>query len=205
MMRPSRQCQSPASSLPSALLSPRPVRRERARAGVRLFPILITALLLAGCGYDSDNSAVVGGYQWKTLYRTDIRTVAVPIFTNRDFHRNVEFQVSTALVHQIEAFTPYKVVNRDHADTILEGEIVSVRTSPLSLSQITGNPQEQLEVVTVNFTWKDLRTGKILVAKKNFEQAVSYYPTLGEGQFVGAQNAAEHLAAGIVHEMEAAW
>ena len=66
-----------------------------------------------------------GGYHWGSLYREDIHTVAVPIFGSKDFHRGVEFQISDALVHQIEAFTPYKVVDRDKADTILEGEIVS--------------------------------------------------------------------------------
>jgi hypothetical protein len=162
------------------------------------------ALAMAGCGPESDN-ATVAGYQWKSLYRTDVHTVCVPIFETKDFHRGVEFQVSDALVHEIEAFTPYKVVARDHADTILEGEVVSVRTRPLSYSQQSGAPQEQLASVTVNFTWKDLRSGKILLQRKNFEQSASYYPTLAEGQFVGTQDAAEKMAAGIVHEMEADW
>jgi hypothetical protein len=160
--------------------------------------------LAAGCGYESSDTTIAG-YHWKSIYRTDVQTVCVPIFQTKDFHRGVEFEVSDALVHQIEAFTPYKVVARDHADTILEGEVVSVRTRPLSLSQVTGTPQEEMATVVVNFTWKDLRSGKILVEKKNFEQAAVYYPTLAEGEFVGTQSAAEKLAAGIVHEMEAAW
>jgi hypothetical protein len=57
----------------------------------------------------------------------------------------------------------------------------------------------------VNFTWKDLRSGKILVQRTNFEQTATYYPSLGEGEYVGEQSAAESLAAGIVHELEAAW
>jgi Lipopolysaccharide-assembly len=166
---------------------------------------LFLCLLAAGCGYQGGDSSLSSGYQWKSPYRTDVRTVAVPIFQTKDFHKGVEFQVSDALVHDIEAFTPYKVVARDHADTILEGEIVSVTTNPLSLNSITGTPQEQLTSVIVNFTWKDLRTGKILVQRSNFEQVTSYYPLLGEGEFVGEQSAAERLAAGIVHEMEATW
>jgi hypothetical protein len=167
--------------------------------------IVAIALAVTGCGYDSGDTTVIGGYQWKSLYRTDVRTIAVPIFTTKDFHRGVEFQVTDALVHQIEAFTPYKVVARDHADTIIEGEIVSVKTNPLSLNSTTGTPQETLTSVMVNFTWKDLRTGKILVQRTNFEQTATYYPTLGEGEYVAEQSAAEGLAAGIVHELEAAW
>jgi hypothetical protein len=167
--------------------------------------VLICVMYAGGCGYGSGETTSIGGYQWKTIYRTDVRTVAVPIFATKDFHRGVEFQVSDALVHQIEAFTPYKVVDRDHADTILEGEVIAVKTNPLSISPVTGTPQEQLASVVVNFTWKDLRSGKILVERRNFEQASTYYPTLGEGQFIGEQTAAERLAAGIVHEMEGTW
>ena len=110
----------------------------------------------------------MGGYQWNSIYRTDVQTVCVPIFENKDFQRGVEFAVSDAPVHQIEAFTPYKVVARDHADTILEGEIVSVRTSPLSLSETRQTPQEELACVIVNFTWKDLRIGKIPCRTQEF-------------------------------------
>jgi hypothetical protein len=41
--------------------------------------------------------------------------------------------------------------------------------------------------------------------RKNFQQTASFYPTLGEGEFVGAQDAIEKLALGIVQEMQADW
>ena len=168
-----------------------------------LLALAAGCLLTSGCS--SDGSASIAGYQWKSLYPSDVQTVAVPIFGTRDFHRGVEFQVSSALTHEIEAMTPYKVVSRDHADTILEGEIVSVATGALSNSNETGEPQEQLYTITVNFTWKDLRNGRILVKRTNFQQAATYYPNLGETDYDGEQTAAERLAAAIVHELEAAW
>ena len=57
----------------------------------------------------------------------------------------------------------------------------------------------------INFTWKDQRTGKILVDRRRFEQTTTYYPTLGEGQFVGSQENVERLALAIVQELEADW
>jgi len=168
-----------------------------------LFRLCVLCVL---CGFMSSGcDSGIGGYQWKSLYREDIHTVAVPIFSTKDFHRGVEFQVSDALTHEIEALTPYKVVERDHADTIIEGEVTGVTTVPHSASQETGEPQEQMATITVNFTWKDLKTGRILVARKGFQQTAEYYPSLGEDQFVGEQTAAERLAAAIVHELEAAW
>src|SRR5881275_2263248 len=88
-------------------------------------------LIACGCGY-SQGGASDKGYKWSSLYRSNVRTVAVPIFTSKDFARGVEFSLTKAVVNQIEANTPYKVVPRERADTILEGEITSVKRSVLS-------------------------------------------------------------------------
>lgn len=145
------------------------------------------------------------GYRWSSLYREDVQTVAVPIFTNKDFRRGVELRLSKALVNQLEAHTPYRVAPRERADTILEGEIVRIDVTDLSRDVRANVPQEQLYVVTINFTWKDLRSGRILVERRNFQQTASYYATLGEGEFVGSQQSVERLALAIVQELQADW
>src|SRR4051812_2118332 len=78
---------------------------------------------LSGCGYShSGEGSSSSGYEWRSLYREDVRTVAVPIFANKTFRRGVEFQLTQAIVVQLEAKSPYKVVARERADTVLEGE-----------------------------------------------------------------------------------
>jgi hypothetical protein len=167
---------------------------------------LIALLLMSGCGYThSGEGSSSGGYEWRSLYREDVRTVAVPIFANKTFRRGVEFQLTQAIVVQLEAKSPYKVVARERADTVLEGEIVDIRLQNLSSESRLAIPQEQLYVLTVDFTWKDLRTGRILVDRKNFQQTQTFYPTLGEGEFVGSQQNTEKLALGIVQELQANW
>ncbi|HEX4055535.1 MAG TPA: LptE family protein [Tepidisphaeraceae bacterium] len=160
-------------------------------------------LLLAGCGYQSDNGD--GGWHWGSVYRQDIHSVAVPIFTTKDFHQGVEYQLSDALAKKIEEFTPYKVEPRERADTVLEGEIVSVTPTNLTMNPFTDTPQEQQYSIIVDFTWKDLRTGKILVSRQAFEQTSTFFPYLGEGQYIASQSAVEGLALGIVNEMEGPW
>src|SRR4051794_10112312 len=96
-----------------------PRRHHFLRTSLAL-PSIATLCLLggAGCGYSASDPAAgqtgpvggLAGYQWKSLYREDIRTVAVPIFSNRSFRRGVEFQLTKAIVNQLEAQTPYKVV-----------------------------------------------------------------------------------------------
>jgi hypothetical protein len=179
----------------------------------RIAVLIASALTLAGCGYTQVNysgeSAVAADgstvSKSRSLYRSDVRTVAVPIFTNRTFERSLEFDLSKAIVNYIESNTPYKVVPRERADTILEGEITDYRIRTTSNSQFTGIPQEQLATIRCNFTWKDMRNGRILTERKHFDQSGSYYPTLGEGRFVGNESQVEKLAVAIVQELQADW
>lgn len=196
-------------------VGPSPARNSGARTP-RLYQYQISTVilcglltcLLSGCGYQQEgkySDSPNNGYKWQSLYRQDVSTVAVPIFQNKTFFRGLEFQLTTAVDQQIEMRTPYKVVDRSVADTVLEGEITDVRTNPTTYSPNTVTPQEQLLTITVNFTWKEIRTGKVLCQRKAFNQVAAYYPLLAEDNEVGANDATERLALGIVRELEADW
>jgi hypothetical protein len=179
-----------------------------ARDGCRVAGLLLLCLSLTGCGYqmagvgDPDPKS---GYQWKSLYRGDVQTVAVPIFVNRSFHQGLEAQLTTSVIQQLEMHSPYKVVPAARADTILEGVITDANTTTLTTDDYTGLPQEQAYNITVSFTWKNLRTGVIYTQRKNFDQHTSYFPTLGEDQSIGSADAVQRLALGIVQELQADW
>lgn len=169
---------------------------------------LAPALLLTGCGYQSTgdfNPNANAGYQWKSLYREDYQSVAVPIFTSRTFQRGAENELTRAVIHQMELRTPYKVVPRDRAQTILEGEIEGIEIRTLANDMDNTLPQQQAMTIRVNFVWKDIRTGRILCERRDFIESASFYPTLGEGRFIGTQAVAERLALAIVQELEADW
>jgi len=169
--------------------------------------LLVGAPFLTGCaGYSHNGTgSAEQGYQWTSLYRQDVHTIAVPIFTNTSYYRGDEFNLTKAIITQIEQRTPYKVVDRDHADTILEGQITRVRRQTISSDRNSALPQEQLYAIEVSFIWKDLRSGKVLMERRGFEQQAPFYPTLGEGQATGALNTAEQLGLAIVQEMQADW
>ncbi len=166
---------------------------------------VMALLFLSGCGYQISGTGGGEGYANHTLYRDDVKTVAVPIFSNRTYYRGVEFTLTKAIVNELESKSPYKVAPREQADTLLEGEVTRVHVRTISEDRVTAIPQEQLYIVTVDFTWKDLRTGKILVQRRDFEQTAPWYPTLGEGQFYGNQENIEKLALAIVQELQADW
>lgn len=190
---------------------------RRACFAAALLVICTAAFIIAGCGYsqgdftqvDPSSSFDQYGHEMgptsRSLYRDDVRTVAVPIFANRSYERNLEFNLTKSIVNYIESSTPYKVVPKERADTILEGEITNVRIKTISQSPFNTQPQDQLLEIRCNFTWKDLRTGRILAQRRRFEQSGTYYPTLGEDRFVGAQLQIEHLATAIVQELQQDW
>lgn len=154
------------------------------------------ALLAAGCGYAA-----------KDTFPTEYRTVAVPIFENKSFYRGVEFDVTEALVKEIELRTPYKVVKAGAASSELSGTVTAVEQNLVSRRAIAGVPQEVEVTVRVDFAWKDLRTGQPIRDRQGFEAVGRYIPARPVGQpFEVAQHmAAEQLAEDIVSVMRADW
>ena len=121
----------------------------------RAFPLLL--ILLAGCTADGHFQFL--GYSTAPNYDQSIRTVYVPIFENTTLRRGLEFQVTRAVIREIEAKTPYKVVDcLEKADTELIGKIVGRRKSLINANQV--NEIREAEVmVNVEVTWRDLRPG----------------------------------------------
>lgn len=165
--------------------------------------IAVALLTLTGCSYQKSVDA--GGYTHGTVFREGVRTIAVPAFSTKSFSRGDEIVLSQALVTQIESRTPYKIVPLDRADTVLEGTVVGTGIGTVTSDNFTALPSEQAYTIIVDFTWKDLRTGQIIVERRNFEQSGTYYPQMGEGRFTGRQTVAESLAASIVDELQGDW
>ena len=165
-------------------------------------PLALALLLLAlastgGCGYRA-----VGP---QGLYRSDVRTLALPTVGNETFYRLDTERLTDALAKAVQLRTPYRLAPAADADSLLEVTITEVERRTTSRDRTTAVPNEQLYVVRVDLTWKDLRNGKTLARVEGLEQTTTQYATLGEDLFVASQEAAEQLAAGIVEELTAAW
>jgi len=179
------------------------------RSALRSIASICALGSVAGCGYSWANNgnsfSSAPAAAPKGLYPEDVQTVAVPIFANRTYQRGIEFSLSKAVINALELQTPYKVTSTDKADTILEGQIVDAGVRYLSRNLFNALPQEQMYFVIVNFTWKDLRTGKILVDRRGFSQHAAYYPTLGEDPYVGSQDNIEKLSVAIIEQLQSPW
>src|SRR5438034_11797384 len=74
----------------------------------RLVLLVIAPVALAVCGCAEGGHFTVLGYTTQPNYNTDIRTVRVPIFKNDTFRQGLEFDLTRAVIREIEAKTRYQ-------------------------------------------------------------------------------------------------
>jgi len=170
-------------------------------SGIALSGICILASL-SGCATDPKD-----GYAATNPYSSSYRTVAVPIFRNRSYLRNFEFDLAEALTTQIPSSTPYRVTSEATADTILRGTITDISLSELSRDPGTGLANEMIVKVTIDFTWSDLRTGKPIVARNGFTTSALFVPSrpAREPLELARFQAVQQLARDLVDQMQSAW
>jgi len=136
------------------------VRAER-RGGIRIGLVLLTALL-GGCGYTIRGNLPA-----------HIKTVAVPVFVNRTQEPAVENSITGAVV---EAFTTngrLRVVRREEADSLLEGQIVGYRLEPLAFDARANARQYRL-IVTLSLRFLDLRRNEVLFEEKALQEKADF-------------------------------
>jgi hypothetical protein len=200
-----------------------------ARPLVRGCPCCLTGLLafiLASCS--GDGHFTILGYTTQPNYNPDIRTVYVPIFQNVTFTRGLEFDLTKAVIREIEAKTPYKVVDcRANADTELIGKIITTAKGVITLNQL-GEIRDAQASMGVELVWRDLRpgcSGTILSADPKKEEVrgevpiagaklpppalvtpnASFIPELGGSMLAAQKQLVDRTAIQIVSMMERGW
>lgn len=89
-----------------------------------LFPLLLIAPVVSGCGYH------VAGRN-DALPKT-IHVIAVPALENKTTTYRIEQRLTAATIHEFLVATPYKAVsNPASGDAVLRGKVLSVETVPL--------------------------------------------------------------------------
>jgi len=169
----------------------------------RLTGILLL-LVVSGCaGYQ------IGG---RTLYRPDIHTVRVEVFGADSHRRNLGERLTEAIVKEIELHSPYKVVQGDHADSVLTGRIVSERKQVIA-ENVDDEPRDIGTDLVVQVSWHDRRGGVLLqdasfalspLSFSVFESA-HFVPEGGQSLATAHQEALQRMARRVVAQMEAPW
>jgi hypothetical protein len=159
-------------------------------------------LLILGCA-----AALAGcqGYSNSWLHRQDVSTVYVEMFDNSSFRRGFEYTLTDAVCKRIEAQTPYKIVSdRNVADTVLSGT-VTVGVGVLASDRWTGRPLEQETTAVVTVTWKNLKTGQVMVDNQVIYGSASYSAAMGQTEEYAIDVAVNKAAQKTVELMEKTW
>jgi len=118
----------------------------------------LACLGLAGCSADSMKDFTVFGYNVGSTARTDIKTVRVPIFRNTTFFRDIEYDLTQAVIKRIEGTTPYKVVNGT-ADAQLLG-VIKLGASHVAIQNELNEARSRDFTLVVEASYVDARTGQ---------------------------------------------
>lgn len=160
--------------------------------------------MLAGCtGYQVGN--------W-SLYDRDVRTVYVPMFESASYRRNLGERLTEAVMKEIEAKTPYKVVGSPNADSILSGRIVG-ETKRVVAENAYDDPRELEVDLQVEVSWIDRQGGAIREAAcvelppelSMVHGNTSLVPEVGQSVATAHQLAIGRVAERIVAMMETPW
>jgi hypothetical protein len=128
------------------------------------------------------------------------------MFDNQTFRRGAEYELSDSLSKRIEVETPYKIVsNRDLADTVISGQIVSIGELALSTERETGRVLEKEVELTALVNWKNLKTGELLIDNRSVSATASYSEYQQQDIKYASSLAANNLARKIVELMEIKW
>lgn len=171
-----------------------------ARCGV--FSVRV-ALCLLGLGTGLCGCA---GYSDEPIFPRDVSTVCLKMFDNQSFRRGVEYELSDALAKRIETETPYKIVsNQDIADTVISGQITSIGELALSTDRDIGVVLEKEVEMQAVVTWKNLKTGELLIDHSPVIASASYSEFQKQDFKYASSLAANNLARKIVELMERKW
>ena len=175
--------------------------KEPRRAVFVILPGITFAVCLCFCGCGK-----MSGYSNEALYPSEIHSVYVEMFDNQSFRRGVEYELTDALAKRIEAETPYKIISsRDRADSIISGQISQISESALSTERQTGMALEKEVQLRAVVSWKNLKTGELLIENKPITAAATYSQWQNQSFRYASSVAANNLARRIVELMEKKW
>jgi hypothetical protein len=147
------------------------------------------------------------GFKTGSGLPTRYRSIAVPIFQNSTYDRQVGYQLTEAVQKRLQQSSPYAIVGEGTADTVLRGKVTRVDLKQISQSLGTGLTEELACTVTVDWEWIDMRTGKPIIARNGFASSGTVIASRPQAEplDLARYQAVQRLADDIVANMQADW
>jgi len=156
----------------------------------------------------------LSGYQVgsRSLFGQDVQTVYVPMVEADPTRRHLAERLTEAICKRIEERSPYKVVGRPTADSVLECRIVG-KSQHVSLVDNHNDPRQKSGTLTLEVRWRDRRSQEL----RQFEPlswneragrvtaSDSMVAEYGHSLLTSEQQQIDRLADQIVGMMESPW
>lgn len=163
--------------------------------------LLASMVFTGGCGKGGFD-----GYCQGWLYPENVSTVYVEMFDSKSFRRDYEYELTSAICKQLEVQTPYKIIaDRNAADTILSGQITSIGSATLTTDRESGLAIEKETRVNVVYSWKDLRSGDLLIDNEKVTGVSSYSEDQLQNFDYAMAVAVNDAANRLVESMQSEW
>jgi len=148
----------------------------------------------------------------RSLYRTDIRTIHVPIIKSESFRPELGVMLTESVQKEIERRTSFKLANFETADSRMTCTLTADTKRVVSETNLD-EPRLVQSIMTVEVAWID-RRGMPLIETRflppgettfYFSENVDFVPEAGQSISTANQRVVERLANHIVDQMEARW
>lgn len=134
---------------------------------MRIFSLALAAAALAGCGYH------VTGHG--DLIPKTIKTIAIPAFSNTTTRYQLARMLPADVVREFISRTRYHIVaDPNQADAVLTGGLTNFASVPVIVDPVSGRATGVQVIVTMQITFRDRGTGKILFQNNGYEFRNNY-------------------------------
>ena len=148
--------------------------------------LVLLAAALAGCGYS-----------FRGNLPDHIQTVAVPVFANKTGEPAVENFLTSAVVEAFSTNGRLRVVQREDADAILEGEVVSYSLESIAYDSQANVRQYRL-LITMNLRFHDLRRNTVLFEEHGLREKADFQVQSAVAQTISREESAVRTAATVI-------
>jgi outer membrane lipopolysaccharide assembly protein LptE/RlpB len=140
-------------------------------------------------------AAVAGcGYSFRGTLPEHIQTVAVPVFVNKTGEPRIESMLTNGVVEAFSTNGRLRVVKREDADAVLEGEVIGYSVASISYDAQANVRQYRL-TVTMNLKLLDMKKSAVLFEEHGLREKADFNVMNAVSQTISVEETAVRTAA----------
>lgn len=162
---------------------------------IRVHPWLLFSLALTSCGYHVAGKA--------DLVPKSVHSIAIPAFSNITTRYKLTDHLPEALSREFVSRTRYQIVNDpNQADAVLRGSIINYVAYPTIINQATGRASGLQVNVTLQISFTERATGKVIYSRPSFEAHQRYELSINANTYFEESDAAlDRLARDVARDL----